>query len=164
MTKFSGASQSKEAKRLTAAILEVLAGTRTPTEASEALGVSLPRYYALEGRALEAMLKACEPKPRGPRRSLERELVQLHLEIERLEREAARSQALLRAAQRAVGLPAPARAKDKPPAGGKSRKRKRKPVARALRAAKVLRSDAEPAPNTLEIVSQGGDNGQPKET
>jgi hypothetical protein len=163
MANFSGASQSKEAKRHAAVVLEVLAGARTPTEAAEALGVSPPRYYALEGRALEGLLKACEPRPKGPRRSPEREIAQLHADIERLEREGARSQALLRAAQRAVGLPAPNRAKDKPSAGQK-RRGKRQPVARALRAAKVLRRDPEPAVNSLEGMAQGGDNGARSET
>jgi hypothetical protein len=39
-----GAGASAEAKRVAAAILEVLAGARTPTEAAQALGLSLPRY------------------------------------------------------------------------------------------------------------------------
>ena len=38
-----GEGASAEAKRLAAAILEVLAGARTPTEAAEALSLSLPR-------------------------------------------------------------------------------------------------------------------------
>ena len=37
-----GAGASAAAKRLAAAILEVLAGTRTPAEAAQAVGVSLP--------------------------------------------------------------------------------------------------------------------------
>ena len=40
-----GEGASAEAKRVAAAILEVLAGARTPTEAAQALGLSLPRYY-----------------------------------------------------------------------------------------------------------------------
>jgi len=44
------------------------AGARTPTEAAQALGLSLPRYYLLEERALQGMLVACEPRSmsRGP--------------------------------------------------------------------------------------------------
>ena len=45
-----------EAKRISSAILEVLAGARTPVDAAGALGVTLPRYYALEARALEGFL------------------------------------------------------------------------------------------------------------
>jgi hypothetical protein len=36
---------SREAQRFAAAILEVLAGIRTPTDAAAVLGVSVPRYY-----------------------------------------------------------------------------------------------------------------------
>src|SRR6202040_2657795 len=63
-----GEGASAEAKRLAAAILEVLAGARTPTEAALSLGLSLARYYVLEDRALQGMLVACEPRTmsRGP--------------------------------------------------------------------------------------------------
>jgi hypothetical protein len=138
MTKFSGACESKEARKTAAAILEVLAGVSTPSDAAESLGVSLPRYYALEGRALEGLLKECEPRPKGPRQSPQREIARLNAEIERLEREAARTQALLRASQRTVGLPSLERRKAKNEARGK-KPRKRRPVSRALRAAKLLR-------------------------
>lgn len=43
---------TSDARRRAAAVLEVLAGARTPTQAAEALGVSLPRYYLLEQRAI----------------------------------------------------------------------------------------------------------------
>jgi len=43
-----GQDTSATAKRLAAAILEVLAGARTPTEAAQTLELSLPRYYQLE--------------------------------------------------------------------------------------------------------------------
>ena len=58
--------RSREAKRLAAAILEVLAGVRTPAEAAQALSIPLPRYYHLEVRALHGLLTGCEPRPRGP--------------------------------------------------------------------------------------------------
>ena len=38
-----GQESSREAKRLAAAILEVLAGERTPAQAAQALAISLPR-------------------------------------------------------------------------------------------------------------------------
>ena len=44
------------AKRSAAVILEVLAGLRTPTEASQALGITPMRYYVLERRAMEGMV------------------------------------------------------------------------------------------------------------
>ena len=62
----SAAEHSREAKQRAAAILEVLAGARTPTAAAQALGVSLTRYYLLEEKALVGLLAACEPQPRGP--------------------------------------------------------------------------------------------------
>jgi hypothetical protein len=43
---------SREAQRMAAAILEVLAGVRTPTDAASALGIGVPRYYIYEQRAL----------------------------------------------------------------------------------------------------------------
>src|SRR5438477_8881944 len=57
--------KSREARRLAAAILEVLAGARTPTEAATSLGLSVPRYYQVESRALEGLLAACAPRPKG---------------------------------------------------------------------------------------------------
>lgn len=154
VAKLAAGEQSREARQVAAALLEVLAGARTPTDAASALEVSLPRFYALEARALEGFLKACERRPRGPRRSAERELARLRREAERLEREVARYQALLRASQRAVGLrpPEPIGAKR---GGTGKRRRRRRPVARALRAAGVLRSGGEglePAPAAQDTV------------
>jgi hypothetical protein len=61
----NGDGASREAKRLAAVLLDVLAGARTPPQAAEALGVSLPRYYQLEGRGLTGLVAACEARPRG---------------------------------------------------------------------------------------------------
>jgi hypothetical protein len=156
-TKLSLEGRSQEARLMAAVILEVLAGVRTPTDAAVALSVSLPRYYALEVRALEGLLQACERRPRGPRRSAERELGKLRREGERLKREAARAQALLRVAQRAVGLRSAEAAKPAADASGKKR-RKRRPTTRALRAAELLRQPAdrglEPA---AEVKHNAGD-------
>jgi hypothetical protein len=107
---------SDGARRLCALVLEVLAGVRTPTDAAGVLGVSLARYYALEAQALLG-------------------LERLGRELERLHREAARQQALLRAQGRAVGIPPPVKPMAKPQ--GKKR-RPRRPAVRALRAAKAL--------------------------
>jgi hypothetical protein len=133
-----GQDVSRDAKRLAAAILEVLAGLRTPVQAAEALTLSLPRYYQLEARGLRGLLAACEPRPKGRQRSPTSELAGLRQQYERLQRELARQQALVRLAQRAVGLTAPAAAAAKT-AGKKSRQRK--PVARALAVAARLRQD-----------------------
>ena len=135
----------RESRRVAAAILDVLAGARTPGQAAEALSVSLPRYYALETRALEGFVKACEPRPKGRSKTPEKEIAMLRREVERLRREDARKQALLRAAQRAVGLTAP------PPKPKK--KRRRRASVRALKAAAVLRSEPESATATGEAAS-----------
>ncbi|QVL31033.1 hypothetical protein KIH39_19585 [Telmatocola sphagniphila] len=58
-----GESCGPQAKRLASVILEVLAGARTPTDAATAVGISLPNYYQVETRALQGLLKACEPRP-----------------------------------------------------------------------------------------------------
>src|ERR1700674_189164 len=60
-----GRDVSAAAKRLAAAILEVLAGVRTPQQAAEAVVLSLQRYYQVEAGALRGLLAACEPRPRG---------------------------------------------------------------------------------------------------
>ena len=132
--------RSRDAKRTAAAILEVLAGSRSPSEAAEALATSLPRYYLLEARALAGLVAACEPRPRGRTQTPERELAAVQKECDRLRREASRQQALARAAQRTVGLTLPE--KPRPQAAGKKRRRRR-PTARALRAAERLRLDAD---------------------
>ena len=110
-------SGTSPARRQAAAILEVLAGVRRPSEAAQALGTSLPRYYQLERRALTGLLSACEPAPRGPRVDLARQLAALERENRRLQRECDRQQALVRMAERSLGLTAPSAVK--PPAKGK---------------------------------------------
>jgi len=49
---------SSDARRTAAAILDVLGGVRTPSDAAVAVGVSLPRYYAL-GVGAAATAVAC---------------------------------------------------------------------------------------------------------
>lgn len=128
---------SKEAKRQAAVILEVLAGVRQPSQAAEALQVSLPRYYQVETRALQGLLAACEPRPKGRQPQTAQELATLQQHNARLQREVARQQALVRVAQRVVGVPAAA--SPAPKAAGK-KKRQRK--ARALTMAARLRQEA----------------------
>ena len=62
-TPFPGASA--EARRLAAAILEVLAGTQGPAEAARMLGISLARYYQLEQRGMAGLVGACVARRRG---------------------------------------------------------------------------------------------------
>jgi hypothetical protein len=146
------ASESDGARRLCALILEVLAGVRSPSDAAGVIGVSLPRYYALEAQALEGLLRACERRPRGPQKTPERECERLRRQVAILEREGARQQALLRAQGRTVGIPAPA--KSARPEG--KRRRRRRPSVRALRAAKALGvSTGSPAARAEEVRSPG---------
>ena len=129
---------SVEARRLAAAILEVLAGSRTPVDAARALDLSIPRYYQLEQRALAGFVLACERKPKGRKQTEARQVHRLEREVARLQKECGRQQALARLAQRAVGLPTP-QAPAKPAASSNGKKsRKRRPAVRALRAARVL--------------------------
>jgi hypothetical protein len=149
-----GQDASKEAKRLAAVILEVLAGLRTPAQAAEALALSLPRYYQLEARGLRGLLEACEARPRGRQADEARAVAELRQQNERLQRDLARQQSLVRLAQRAVGLvpppPAPAKKKGKPP--------RRRRVARALTVAARLRQEADatvPATDTASAATPG---------
>lgn len=125
---------SREAKRLAATILEVLAGMRTPTQAAQVLNASLPRYYQLETRALAGLVRACEPQHKGRKRGPRNESAALKTENERLRRELGRQQSLVRLAQRSVGL--------NPPAPIPKGKRKRRPTTRALAVAERLRDAA----------------------
>jgi hypothetical protein len=133
---------TREAKRLAAVVLDVLAGSRTPPQAAETLGVSLPRYYQLEARALGGLVAACESRPRGRQPDVEAELAGVRKELERVKRELGRAQSLVRLTQRTVGVA--------PPSPAKAGKRKRKPLVRAMRRADQLRgeatSGAEPLP------------------
>ena len=138
-----GKDASRDAQRMAAAILEVLAGARTPRQAAEALGVSLPRYFQLETRAMHAVVASCEPRPRGPGRNPDKELAALQRQHERLQRELARQQTLVRMAQRTIGL-APPTSAPVSTAGAKSKKRRR-PVVRALRAAAQLQQQSKDA-------------------
>jgi len=134
-TSSAGTEASRDARRMAAVLLEVLAGVRTPVQASELLQVSLPRYYQLEARALAGLVAACEPRPRG-RQPEAVNLEALRRDNERLQRELTRQQSLIRLTQRTVGVTPP------PAAKADTRKRKRRPMVRALRRAEQLREEA----------------------
>ena len=126
---------SREAKKLAAVVLDVLAGARTPPQAAESLGVSLPRYYQLEDRAVAHLVGGCEPVPRGRQADGQAQVRALTKENDRLKREVAKYQSLVRATQRTMGV--------SPPGPAKAGKRKRKPVVRAMRRAERLRAEAD---------------------
>jgi len=154
---------SSQANRLAAIVLDVLAGVRLPADAAQQGGISLPSYYHLEQRVLDAIVRACEPRPRGKVRSPQRQLEQLQRQVTRWQQECARQQTLVRAAHRTIGLTPPAAKPAQKPADGAGRKRSRRPTVRALKAAKLLREaapaqpeQASTAPPVAERVTPGG--------
>ena len=143
----SEGTNDREARRTAALMLEVLAGLRSAGQASDALGIALARYYVLERRAVQGMIAALGPRPRGRPRSDEERVRHLTCEVERLEGEVARLESLQRLSQRAIGLPVqPAKAPrgargGRGPSRGRAKPRAGKVLAR-LRAGE----DADPAP------------------
>ena len=127
---------SEKARLYAALILEVFAGMRGPQEASEAMGLSPNRYYQLEARGLEGLVRALEPLPRGRRTGPEHEIAKLTAERDRLGREVVRLQSLVRASQRSLGIPS---GKKQSKAG----KRRRKPTHRGKKVVALLRKPTE---------------------
>lgn len=155
---------TSDANRLAISILEVLAGMRTPQEAATALAISLPRYYQLETRAVEGLVAACEPKPLGKQPSVEGQVARLQRQLQQAQRECARQQALVRLSQRTLGLAAaPSQAPDakkKPPRDAKGR-RQRRPAARALKAAQVLRDKTVDNSATADLQPSANETTRP---
>lgn len=147
-TKPQALEGSAQARRIAVVLLEVLSGTKGPQEGSERLGISVNRYYQLEARGLQGLILALEPLPRGKVQSPERKLELAEAEVRRLGRELSRHQALLRAAQRSLGLKMAVRTKL---AGGTDKKtgkkrRRRVTTARATKVIAALRpASSEPA-------------------
>jgi hypothetical protein len=140
---------SKEARLLASTVLEVLAGSLGPGEAAQLLGCSSPQYYKREARALEGLLRGCEPRARGRQRKPEQELEKLRASHAKLERECARLQALVRALGKTVGRKgqpttkksATATSKTVTGKTGKRKQRRRPKVARGLRLAEELKEN-----------------------
>jgi hypothetical protein len=151
----SPAATLSEAQRLAAMILECLAGVRTPPTAAEFLGISLPRYYQLEARALEGLVAALAPRPKGKQPSLENRVKALEKELETALRAAARQEALVRVTQRSLGLAALVKSPAQQSSANGKRRKPRRPMARAMRAAKTLRAKSESQPQTSEANAAG---------
>lgn len=132
---------SRDAKRTAAVLLEVLSGVCGPQDGCAALKISLSRYYVLETRALQGMIAALEPRPRGRQKRPEDLLAAAERDKQRLERELARTLALLRASQRSIGLASPRKPGRGKLAKGTGRKR-RKRIVRAKKAIDSLKRDA----------------------
>lgn len=113
----------QHAKQRAAIILAVLSGDCPIVDASRRLGVSVARYYALERHALQGLVQALEDTLERRRTAV------IAREQVRLEHEVLRLQALVRATQRAVALPAPSKPKG----------RTRKPAPRARKVIAQLR-------------------------
>ena len=62
-------------------MLGALSGESGVTEAAESIGISLSRYYQLETRALQGMISALEPRPKGRRWTPEEKLGQMEKEL-----------------------------------------------------------------------------------
>jgi hypothetical protein len=128
-----------------------LAGGRTPLDAAKTLGVKLPRYYQLETRALQGLITALEPRPKVRQPSPEGRIARLEKALGEAHRESLRQQALVRVAQRSLGI------KPLPPDEGKQAgkdtagRQKRRPSVRALKAARRLARDTPTtAPESLQ--------------
>ncbi|HEY2934540.1 MAG TPA: hypothetical protein VGK99_22610 [Acidobacteriota bacterium] len=137
-----------QARRIATAILEVLGGERTPTQAAQALGISVMHYYHLESRALAAFVTGCQSRAKGRTKSPHQQLHQLSRQLEKLKLECARKSALLRAARQAVGLA--------PPLADKTGKRRRRPTVRALRAACRLQTESQTENSHAAAISDPG--------
>jgi hypothetical protein len=145
---------SEAARRQAALLLEVWSGVRTAQAASEAMGVAATRFYQLEARALQMMVSAMEPRPRGRQVTAEGELMRLRAERARLGRDVERYQSLYRTAQRTLGL-AIAKPADKgqdPAPGGKRKRRPRRKARGESVAAALLAGAASQAVEAAEGV------------
>ena len=127
---------SEGARRMAAVMLEVMSGARGPQEAAQELGISAMRYYSLEERALQGMVQALEPRPRG-RRTARPEEAALRAQRERelMRRELGRTQALLRLVRKSVKLREPGE-------GLKAGKKRRKPQGRTAKLVTRLKAPA----------------------
>jgi hypothetical protein len=130
---------SEAARRLAALMMEAWSGVRTTQSASEAMGVAVTRFYQLEARALQMLVTAMEPRPRGRQFTAASELDKLRQEKQRLQRDVERFQSLYRIAQRTLGVAVakPGAKADNPVKGGK-RKRGPRRKARGQTVAAVL--------------------------
>ena len=149
---------SSQANRLAVVILEVLAGGRSPAEAAQALSVTTPRYYQLETRALEGLVAALEPRPKVRQPPLEGRIAQLGKALGEARRECLRQQALVRAAQRSLGIKSPM-ADGRPPGKDAAGRKNRRPMVRALKVARVLAQDTRPP--EAETVQPGNQSVRP---
>lgn len=156
---------SSEALKRATVVLEVLGGLHTPRDAAGALGIGVQRYYILETHALEGLVKACEPRGRGPGQDPGKVIGEQAGQIQRLESEVRRLQALVRVSNRTLGiagLKVPASQAGSGAKSGRSKTKKgrarRTPVARALGMSKLLKEKGR-EPAEQEMASGRGRGG-----
>lgn len=137
---------SVEAKKLAMLVLESLAGVRTPLQAAQEAGVSLQRYYVLETRSLQGVIRSLEPRRKGRQRGAEELLAEAVRGRERLERDLRRTQALLRSAQRVIGVQTVAAPRENSGKIAAPGRRRRSPAARAVKAVALLKASHEEPP------------------
>jgi len=154
----TAAGAGAEARRAAAVILEVLAGLRTPAGAAGALGIRPQRYYLLEQRAVQGLVAACEPRPRGCSVSADRRLAQLERELATARRDLNRQQALARTSQRALGLIVAPGSDQTRSTTAAAKRRQRKPAVRGLRAARQLREGLPPGATAAQAVEPARNN------
>ena len=140
------------ARKLATVVLEVLGGVLTPMMAATSASITLQRYYALEARALEGLIAAMEPRPKGRQRRPEEQLERVSKERDRLSREVSRLRALVRVTHRSAGL-----TETRP---GPRVARRRRPSPRAARAVKwrlylIRAENAALRPGSVENASGG---------
>ena len=152
---------TSEANRQAVVILEVLGGVRAPQDAAKALGITVPRYYQLEVRGLQGLVAALAPRPKGKQASPESRIARLELALGRSQNECGRLRALVRAAQRSLGVKVTEAVDAQKPAKDRAGRRRRRPAVRALKAARVLAEWAGPKEEeSLQQADQGVDSGQ----
>lgn len=150
---------SDAARRAAALMLEAWSGVRTTQAASEAMGIAVTRFYQLEARALQAVVAAMEPRPRGRQRTTEGELGRLEAEKQRLQRDLERYQSLYRTSQRSLGVvvakPMPA-ADNARPGGKRRRGPRRKARGQAVAAALLGGAVSEPVREANDGATEQG--------
>lgn len=97
-------SATPQAAAIAAAVMEVLSGELSPSQAAKSLGISAPRYYTLESRAVNGLIEACEPRPKGRIISPAKQIETLERDNKKLKSECLRLNALLRVSEKAAGL------------------------------------------------------------
>jgi hypothetical protein len=147
---------SDAARRQAALMMEVWSGVRTTQAASDAMGVAVTRFYQLEARALQMIVSAMEPRPRGRQRTTESELAKLKAEKQRLGRDLERFQSLYRTAQRALGVAVarpPEKAENPAPGGKRKRGPRKKARGQAVAAALLGNASADGASREADDVA-----------